>query len=179
MIDERNFCRPSSSQWRSDNPDSPRSSRLLHITCFRHIFQVCMNYMICLCKLLFYMIKYQLLAYIPPCLTASKIYNLVLSFPPSPPLLESQSIVFYIFLVKGVRLDSGVWLIPWPRSSPCSPCPLWTCLGGAHWQPCLSPFPCFVHLLCLNLIIINTNIVVVRFIANSVCSKTMRSTLDL
>ena len=113
------------------------------------------------------------------CLTAPKIYNLVLSFPLSPPLLESQSIVFYIFLVKGVRLDSGVWLIPWPRSSPCSPCPLWTCLGGAHWQPCLSPFPCFVHLLCLNLIIINTNIVVVRFIANSVCSKTMRCTLDL
>ena len=173
MIDERNFCRPSSSQWRSDNPDSPRSSRLLHITCFCHIFQVCMNYMICLLQIAFNMIDYQLLACLP-----NRSKN-IQSGPFFPPLLESQSMVFYIFLVKGVRLDSGVWLIPWPRSSPRSPCPLWTCLGGAHWQPYLSPFPCFVHLLCINLIIINTNIVVVRFIANSVCSKTMRSTLDL
>ena len=85
--------------------------------------------------------------------------------------------MFFKFLVKGVRIDGGVWLIPWPRSTPRSPRPLWTSRwGGGWWQPSLSTFPCIVRILGLYLVILNADVpvLVVRFIANNVCSKTMR-----
>ena len=84
------------------------------------------------------------------------------------------------FVIQGVCSNRGVWLIPRPRPSPRPACPPWTQAEGGWWhQPWgQNPTVTFLIILCLHLIIVNTNnipvVVFVRFIANFVRSKTLK-----